>query len=82
MMLDYLGEKSAAQRVEDAVVRLLRSRKLPNLGMDSGFATNQVGDLVLAELEGAGAGASRALTRSPAYSPPGSSWSVMRSSQR
>jgi 3-isopropylmalate dehydrogenase len=53
MMLDYLGEKPAARRVEDAVIRLLRSRKLPNLSMDSGFGTDQVGDLVLAELEGA-----------------------------
>jgi 3-isopropylmalate dehydrogenase len=56
MMLDDLGEKPAATRVEDAVVRLLRSHRLPNLGMDSGFGTDQVGDLVLAELAGAGAG--------------------------
>lgn len=56
MMLDYLGEKSASARIEDAVVRLLRSRKLPNLSMDSGFGTDRVGDLVLAELEGATAG--------------------------
>jgi 3-isopropylmalate dehydrogenase len=56
MMLDYLGEKAAAVRVEDAVVRLLRSKKLPNLGMDSGVGTDRVGDLVLAELEGAAAG--------------------------
>ncbi len=51
MMLDDLGEKGAAQRVESAVVRLLRARTLPNLGMDSGFGTDQVGDLVLAGLE-------------------------------
>ena len=55
MMLDYLGEKTSAQRIEDAVVRLLRSRTLPDLGMDSGVGTDRVGDLVLAELEGAGA---------------------------
>ena len=55
MMLEYLGEKTAASRIEDAVVRLLRSRKLPNLGMDSGFGTDQVGDLVLAGLSGAAA---------------------------
>ena len=54
MMLDYLGEKTAATKVEDAVVRLLRSHKLPNLGMDSGFGTDQVGQLVLDELAGAG----------------------------
>ena len=35
---------------------LLRSHKLPNLGMDSGFGTDQVGQLVLDELAGAGAG--------------------------
>ena len=44
---------AAAARVEQAVVRLLRSHRLPNLGMDSGFATNQVGDMVIAELESA-----------------------------
>jgi 3-isopropylmalate dehydrogenase len=55
MMLEYLGEKSAARRVEEAVVRLIRSHRLPNLGMDSGFGTDRVGDLVLAELEGAAA---------------------------
>ncbi len=53
MMLDYIGEGTAGRRVEDAVVRLLRSRRLPNLSMDSGFGTDQVGNLVLAELEDA-----------------------------
>lgn len=53
MMLDYLGERAAAARVEEAVVSLLRARTLPNLGMDSGFGTDRVGDLVLAQLEGA-----------------------------
>jgi 3-isopropylmalate dehydrogenase len=51
MMLDYLGQTGAARRIEDAVVRVLRSKRLPNLGMDSGVGTDQVGDLVLAELE-------------------------------
>ena len=51
MMLDYLGESRAAQRVEDAVARLLRSKRIPSLGSDSGLSTSQVGDLVLAELE-------------------------------
>ncbi len=55
MMLDYLGAPTAAARVEQAVIRLLRSHRLPNLGMDSGVGTRQVGDLVLAELEGAAA---------------------------
>ncbi len=50
MMLDFLGAPAAATRVEEAVVRLLCSGKLPNLGMDSGVGTDAVGDLVLAEL--------------------------------
>lgn len=53
MMLDYLGERAAAARVEHAVVSLLRERVLPNLGMDSGFGTDRVGGLVLERLEGA-----------------------------
>ena len=53
MMLDYLGEKSAAARIESAVAGLLRSKRLPSLGADSGFRTDQIGDLVLGELTGA-----------------------------
>jgi 3-isopropylmalate dehydrogenase len=51
MMLDWLGEKRGAARLERAVAGLLSSRRLPSLGTDSGFSTTQVGDLVLAELE-------------------------------
>jgi 3-isopropylmalate dehydrogenase len=56
MMLDYLGEREAAVRVENAVESLLLSKKLPSLGTDSGFSTTQIGDLVLGALEGAKAG--------------------------
>src|SRR5215510_6447440 len=38
MMLDYRGETRAAQRIEDAVAGLLRSKRLPSLGTDSGFS--------------------------------------------
>jgi 3-isopropylmalate dehydrogenase len=51
MMLDYLGERRAARRIEDAVANLLRSKRLPSLGTDSGFSTSQVADLVLGEME-------------------------------
>ena len=51
MMLDYLGETGAARRIEDAVAGLLRSRRLPSLGTDSGMSTAAIGDLVLGELE-------------------------------
>ena len=53
MMLDYLGETRGAARIEDAVARLLRSKRIPSLGSDSGLSTTQVGDLVLEALEGA-----------------------------
>jgi len=51
MMLDYLGETRGAARIEEAVAGLLRSRRLPSVGTDSGLSTSQVGDLVLGELE-------------------------------
>ena len=51
MMLDWLGEAGAARRIEEAVAGLLRSRRLPSLGTDSGMSTAEIGDLVLGELE-------------------------------
>jgi 3-isopropylmalate dehydrogenase len=51
MMLDDLGEARAARGLEQAVARLLASKRLPSLGMDSGVSTDRVGDLVLEELE-------------------------------
>jgi len=53
MLLDYLGEKGGAARIERAVAGLLKSKRLPSLGTDSGFGTTQIGDLVLEELAGA-----------------------------
>jgi len=46
MMLDYLGESNAAQRIENAIEQLLVTRKIPSLGADSGLTTSQIGDLV------------------------------------
>ena len=51
MLLDYVGEKEAAARIEDAVERLLVSRRIPSVGADSGLSTSQVGDLVVSELK-------------------------------
>ena len=51
MMLDYLGEARGAARIEDAVAGLLRSKRLPSLGTDSGHSTTAIGDMVLAELD-------------------------------
>src|SRR4029077_17210716 len=51
MMLDYLGERRAADRIEAAIAGLLKSKRVPSLATDSGLSTSQVGDLVLGELE-------------------------------
>jgi 3-isopropylmalate dehydrogenase len=50
MMLEWLGEAGAARRIEDAVAGLLRSKRLPSVGTDSGFGTTQIADLVLDEV--------------------------------
>jgi len=51
MMLDYLGESRAAGLIEDTVAALLRSKRIPSLGSDSGLSTSGIGDLVLEALE-------------------------------
>ncbi|MDH5506545.1 MAG: 3-isopropylmalate dehydrogenase [Anaerolineae bacterium] len=47
MMLDYLGEKSAAARIEQAVAHLLSSGAIPSADARSGLSTTQVGDMVV-----------------------------------
>jgi len=47
MMLEHLGEKAAADRVEGAVRRLLESGRLPSLDASSGVPTDRQGDMVL-----------------------------------
>jgi 3-isopropylmalate dehydrogenase len=47
MMLDYLGETRASERIEDAVAGLLRSKRIPSVGSDSGLSTRQIGDMVI-----------------------------------
>lgn len=46
MMLDYLGEKMAASRIENAVAYLLSSGKIPSADARSGLSTTQIGDMV------------------------------------
>jgi 3-isopropylmalate dehydrogenase len=50
MMMDYLGEKKAAKRIEDAIAQLLLTKKIPSLSADSGLSTSQVGDMVAGEV--------------------------------
>ncbi|MEK7809533.1 MAG: 3-isopropylmalate dehydrogenase [Chloroflexota bacterium] len=46
MMLDYLGEKKTAARIENAVASLMISNRLPSLNGKSGMTTTQIGDAV------------------------------------
>ena len=51
MLLDYLGETRAAARIEETVAGLIRVRKIPSLGSDSGLSTSPLGDMVAEALE-------------------------------
>lgn len=50
MMMEYLGEKNAAKKIENAIARLLLTKKIPSLSADSGLSTSQVGDMVADEV--------------------------------
>jgi 3-isopropylmalate dehydrogenase len=54
MMLDFLGEKCAAERVESVVVALLTSRRIPSVDAKSGLTTVQIGDMVTREIADSG----------------------------
>ena len=47
MMLEHLGEKDAADSIERAVISLLSSGKIQDMGAGKmGLSTSEVGDLV------------------------------------
>jgi len=50
MMLDYLGEKKAAERVESAIASLLTSKHISSVDAKSGLTTAQIGDMVVREI--------------------------------
>jgi len=50
LMLEFLGEPTAAGRIETAVAGLLASGRLPTVDAHSGLSTAQVGDLVVESL--------------------------------
>jgi len=50
MMLEYLGEKSAARQIEQAVAQLLANRTIPSPGALSGLSTTQQGEMVIEAL--------------------------------
>ena len=49
MMLDYLGEKQAAAAIENAVIDLIRSKRIKGVNT-ADHPTTEVGDMVVAEL--------------------------------
>jgi len=51
MMLDYLGERRAADAIEATVAELLSSKRIPSLDASSGLKTSEIGDMVARELE-------------------------------
>ena len=50
MMLDFLGEESAAAQIDDAVADLLRTGAIPSADARSGIATSDMGDMVVARI--------------------------------
>jgi 3-isopropylmalate dehydrogenase len=50
MMLDYVGEEKAAEGLEGAVAKLLRTERIPSVDARSGLRTQEIGDLVCGAL--------------------------------
>jgi 3-isopropylmalate dehydrogenase len=46
MLLDYVGEKRAAERISRAIRELVVSGRIPSLDAHSGLSTQQTGDLI------------------------------------
>ena len=51
MMMDYLGEKTAAKRIEDSVAFLLSSGQIKSADARSGIGTTQMGDMVVEQIQ-------------------------------
>ncbi len=51
MLLDFLGQREDAGRIESAMIGLLTSKRIPSVGANSGLSTSQIGDMVVAEIE-------------------------------
>jgi 3-isopropylmalate dehydrogenase len=56
MMLDYLGEKQASAAIERIVAELLQTKRLKGVGTGV-HPTDEVGDMIVAELKAVGASA-------------------------
>jgi 3-isopropylmalate dehydrogenase len=50
MLLEHVGQKKSADRIETAVKKVLESDALPSIDASSGVPTDKVGDMVVAKL--------------------------------
>jgi 3-isopropylmalate dehydrogenase len=50
MLLEHVGQKPSADRIEAAVKKVLESDALPSVDASSGVPTDKVGDMVVANL--------------------------------
>jgi len=50
MLLEHVGQKKSADRIENAVKQVLESDALPSIDASSGVPTDKVGDMVVAKL--------------------------------
>jgi 3-isopropylmalate dehydrogenase len=50
MLLEHVGQKRSADRIEEAVKKVLQSDALPSIDASSGVPTDKVGDMVVAAL--------------------------------
>jgi 3-isopropylmalate dehydrogenase len=50
LLLEHVGQKKAADRIEEAVKKVLQSDALPSIDASSGVPTDKVGDMVVAAL--------------------------------
>jgi 3-isopropylmalate dehydrogenase len=46
MMLDFLGETTAAKAIEDAVIKVTREKVKSLAAGKMGYSTSQIGDMV------------------------------------
>ena len=51
LLLDHVGEVTAARGIEDCVQVLLASRRVPSVDATSGLSTSQVGDMVVEAIQ-------------------------------
>ncbi|HLH27847.1 MAG TPA: isocitrate/isopropylmalate family dehydrogenase, partial [Acidimicrobiales bacterium] len=50
LLLEHIGQKKSADRIEAAVKKVLESDALPSNDASSGVPTDKVGDMVVAKL--------------------------------